>query len=345
MLTATGGSSSGADGIDTLLSIENVTGGAFNDTLTGNGSANVLSGLDGNDLLNGGAGADTIDGGNGTDTASYANAASAVTVTLTATGGSSSGADGTDTLVSIENVVGSASNDTLTGNGFANVLDGGAGVDTIQGGGGDDVLIGGDGADNLDGGIGVNTADYSGSSAGVTVNLNSGRGSGGAAQGDSLANIQNITGSNFLDKLTGNGSANLLSGGGGNDQITGGGGADTLYGGTGADSFLFAASADIGTTASHDAIWDFEAGGTTAATAVDHIDLSAIDAIARTTTRDDPFTFIGTGSFTNRAGELRVQVTGDHVANILGDTNGDGVADFVLEVHYTGTLDATDFVL
>jgi Ca2+-binding RTX toxin-like protein len=118
-----------------------------------------------------------------------------------------------------------------------------------------------------------------------------------------------------------------------------------MNGGTGADDFIFANSTDIGTSASHDALMDFEAGGTTAATAVDHIDLSLIDAITRTTNRDDAFTFIDTGAFTNHAGELRVQVTGDHVANILGDTNGDGIADFVLEVHYTGTLDATDFVL
>jgi Ca2+-binding RTX toxin-like protein len=344
-LTLTGGASAGADGIDTLISIENATGSAFNDTLTGNSAANVLSGLDGNDTLNGSFGADTLDGGNGTDTASYANATGAVTVTLTGTGGSSTGADGSDTLVSIENVVGSAFNDTLTGNGSANVLDGGAGADNIQGGGGDDTLVGGDGGDTLDGGAGNNTVDYSGSSAAVTINLSSGRGSGGAATGDTLSNIQNIMASAFNDKLTGNGQANVLTGGAGNDQITGGGGSDIMNGGTGADDFIFANSTDIGTSASHDALMDFEAGGTTAATAVDHIDLSLIDAITRTTNRDDAFTFIDTGAFTNHAGELRVQVTGDHVANILGDTNGDGIADFVLEVHYTGTLDATDFVL
>jgi len=344
-LTATGGSSTGADGIDTLISIENATGSGFDDTLTGNGAGNVLSGLDGNDLLNGGLGADTLDGGNGTDTASYASATDAVTVTLTATGGSSAGADGSDTLVSIENVVGSAFNDTLTGNNNANILNGGAGADTINGGGGDDLLIGGDGGDALDGGAGINTADYSGSSAAVTVNLSSGKGSGGSAAGDTLANIQNVTGSAFNDKLTGSGAANMLTGGTGNDQITGGGGSDTLYGGTGTDSFLFASSADIGTSASHDAIWDFEAGGTTAATAVDHIDLNLIDANTKSANKDEAFTFIGTNAFTNHAGELRIQVTGDHVANILGDTNGDGVADFVLEVHYTGVLDATDFVL
>ncbi|MEW6092657.1 MAG: hypothetical protein AB1531_01705, partial [Chloroflexota bacterium] len=51
---------SGADcGTDSLVSIENLEGGAGNDTLTGNTAANVLAGGGGNDQLNGGAGNDT----------------------------------------------------------------------------------------------------------------------------------------------------------------------------------------------------------------------------------------------------------------------------------------------
>ena len=53
-------------GTDTLTSIENLTGSAFDDTLTGDADANVLSGRDGDDTLNGGAGNDTLDGGDGT---------------------------------------------------------------------------------------------------------------------------------------------------------------------------------------------------------------------------------------------------------------------------------------
>ena len=347
----------GAGGDDTLV------GGAGNDTLLGDAIFTAFNPLDGtlqtpglfadasvftgqvagNDLLEGGLGNDTLDGGAGIDTASYAHASAGVTVNLAT--GTSSGADDNDTLVNIENLTGSAFNDTLTGNSGANTLDGGAGADTIQGGAGDDLLIGGDGADSLDGGAGMNTADYSDSSAAVTINLSSGKGSGGAATGDTLTNIQNVTGSAFNDKLTGNSSGNVLSGGSGNDQLNGGVGADTLFGGSGSDSFLFGSAAEVGSSASHDVVMDFEAGGSTAGSAVDHIDLTAIDAIARTTTRDDAFSFIGTSAFTRHAGELRVDVTGDHTANILGDTNGDGVADFVLEIHYTGTLDASDFLL
>jgi len=196
----------------------------------------MMPGVDGNDLLEGGLGNDTIDGGGGTDTASYAHASGAVTVTLAASGGSSSGADGADILVSIENLTGSAFNDALTGNAGANRLDGGAGNDSIQGGAGDDVLIGGDGADALDGGTGINTADYSGSSAGVSVNLQNGKGTGGAAASDTLTNVQNVVGSSFNDNLVGSSAANMLSGGAGNDTFNGGGGADVLTGGAGSDT-------------------------------------------------------------------------------------------------------------
>jgi Ca2+-binding RTX toxin-like protein len=54
-------------GIDTLTSIENLTGSLFDDVLTGSSSSNVLIGLDGNDVLNGGNGADTLVGGSGAD--------------------------------------------------------------------------------------------------------------------------------------------------------------------------------------------------------------------------------------------------------------------------------------
>lgn len=52
---------------DILVSIENVTGSAFNDKLTGSAVANVLDGGAGQDTLNGGAGQDTLIGGAGAD--------------------------------------------------------------------------------------------------------------------------------------------------------------------------------------------------------------------------------------------------------------------------------------
>lgn len=56
---AIGGVSGGA-GNDTLISIENLIGSAFDDTLSGDGFANTLAGGIGNDILTGGDGADVF---------------------------------------------------------------------------------------------------------------------------------------------------------------------------------------------------------------------------------------------------------------------------------------------
>jgi Ca2+-binding RTX toxin-like protein len=123
---------------DTYVSIENLTGSNFNDTVTGDGANNVLEGGAGNDALNGGA---------GTDTASYASATTAVTVNLATTTGQNTIGAGTDTLTAIENLIGSALNDTLTGSTAANDIKGGAGNDVITGAAGADTMDGGAGND------------------------------------------------------------------------------------------------------------------------------------------------------------------------------------------------------
>ena len=87
-----------------------------------------------------------------------------------------------------ENAVGSAFGDTLAGDGGANALTGLAG---------DDWLVGGAGSDSLDGGAGTDTAYYGNSTAGVTVDLSTGTGTGGDAQGDTLTAVENVVGSAF----------------------------------------------------------------------------------------------------------------------------------------------------
>jgi Ca2+-binding RTX toxin-like protein len=126
-------------------------------------------------------------------------------------------------------------------------LKGGGGNDQLYGGAGDDALLGGAGADHLDGGSGNDTASYYTSSAAVTVNLASGTGSGGDAQGDTFVSIENAVGSNFNDTLMGNDAANKLSGGDGNDTLKGGGGDDLLRGGTGADALYGGIGSDMAT--------------------------------------------------------------------------------------------------
>ena len=160
-----------------LASIEAVSGGDGDDTITGDGGANRLDGRDGDDSIRGADGDDTLlggrgfnllDGGAGQDTASYAWATDAVSVSLAGGLGevldpaAAPGGDpaARDDLLGIENVVGGAGNDTILGDGGANTLDGAAGNDSVTGGDGDDTLFAGQGRDTLTGGDGFDTADF-----------------------------------------------------------------------------------------------------------------------------------------------------------------------------------------
>lgn len=148
-LTLSGPQDSGA-GLDTLVSIEHLTGGAAADQLFGDNGANRLEGGDGDDWLDGGGGNDTLVGGNqlsGGDTISYQSASAGVTVSLALTAAQNTGGAGVDLISGGENLVGSAFADRLSGSSGANRLEGGGGDDTLQGGAGVDTLIGGDGAD------------------------------------------------------------------------------------------------------------------------------------------------------------------------------------------------------
>ncbi len=116
-----------------------ITGGSGNDTLIGGTLNDTLTGGSGDDVLIGNAGDDKLTGGIGNDTISYATAAAFVNVNL-ATKKSTGGA-GTDTLATIENIIGSLFDDFLTGDAFDNILDGNDGVDTIIGGGGSDTIL------------------------------------------------------------------------------------------------------------------------------------------------------------------------------------------------------------
>lgn len=131
----------GGGGYDTLVGIENLIGSIYNDTLTGNAGDNALSGGVGADILVGGLGNDLLDGGAGIDTANYSSATAGVRINLGLTTAQATGGAGTDTLVNIENVTGSAYADTLIGNAGDNVFVGGAGRDVMTGGGGNDRFV------------------------------------------------------------------------------------------------------------------------------------------------------------------------------------------------------------
>ena len=114
----------------------------------------MLRGRGGDDYLQGGEGNDILDGGSGDNTANYYlwdgeyyGTPQGVTVSLATTGPQNTG-QGVDTLSNIQHLTGTYLDDTLIGNGFANLLIGAQGNDTLDGNGGtDDGLVGGQGND------------------------------------------------------------------------------------------------------------------------------------------------------------------------------------------------------
>lgn len=298
---------------------QGLTNGLFHDNIAiayGVTVENAVGG-GGDDLIVANNVANRIEGGAGSDTVSYETATSGVIVYMGTSFTAFGGAAG-DKLISIENLVGSAHNDIIVGDWRDNVIDGGTG--------GRDVLIGGGGDD---------TISYANATSGVGINLARSQGSNGAA-GDTIWGFTHAVGSDFNDTLTGNRDHNMLSGGAGddildgdkgNDTLNGGLGADRMTGGNGRDTFVF----DAIDTA-RDVITDFKVKQ-------DVIDLSGIDAIDGTFD-DDAFSFLGSAAFSNVAGQLRF-------ANgiLEGDVNGDGVADFSIQLQGRVNLSIGDLIL
>jgi len=227
--------------------VENLLGTSnLGQSLGGNELNNVIVGGTGNDMLEGGGGDDTLDGGAGNDTASYASASDWVGVNLSSAGPLDTVGAGIDTLVSIENLVGSAFSDILSGNDGANRLEGGAGFD---------VLIGGLGNDMLDGGEGEDEAHYQSAPSAVNINLAlTGAQNTGGAGVDTLVSIERVRGSEYNDVLRGDAADNglvgeggddWLFGGAGNDALNGAAGFDRMYGGTGNDRYSVSDDTDF----------------------------------------------------------------------------------------------------
>ncbi len=257
--TGIGGSASG---------FEILIGTGKDDVLSGlSSSASTIDGGAGNDIITGGTGADKLIGGAGVNTLNYStdtadgtgvsidlrtqatfDARYSVVIpagkTLANFQQHGGGAEG-DLISGFANVVGSADNDTITGDKNNNVIEGGAGADTLIGG------------------LGVNTVSYASSAGRVFVDLSTstaqdsshtfnvftdGSTSNNDAAGDQLTGFVNVIGSAFSDEMVGNSKANILKGGDDADYFIGarldtithlldtsGAGADTFDGGNGFD--------------------------------------------------------------------------------------------------------------
>lgn len=210
---------------DTLSSVENVVGTDFADWLHGSRGVDRLEGGKGDDRLRGGFGADQLIGGAGTDLADYTGSFGAVWIDLSTGIGRWNYAEG-DSLSGIENATGTESGDWLFGDAGGNVL---------SGAGGNDRLVGNFGADTLVGDTGVDMADYAGNFGAVWVDLATGTGRWNFAEGDRLAGIEDLGGTEFADRLYGDSAHNVLIGNGGDDDLRGAGGNDILRGGAGND--------------------------------------------------------------------------------------------------------------
>ena len=361
---------SGADTLDGGTGADRMRGGAGNDIyIVDDAGDNIIEAANG--------GTDTVR----TSLANYAVADYVETVIFTGTGSFGGWGNASDNMfvgstTGANIIYGNDGADTLIGGAFDDSLNGGSGADRMVGGRGDDsyavdnvgdviVEYAGEGTDSVYAFIsytlgsnvenlrlaGTDAINGTGNELANVLNGNAGANTLAGMGGDDVifggdgndllyggAGNDQLFGDNGDDILVGGDGNDTLIGGAGNDTLIGGAGRDSLAGGAGADRFQFAAG-DLGTTAANtDFILDFShAEG-------DRIYLSAIDAIAATAA-DDAFTFIGSNAFTRRAGELRTEASGSYWT-VLGDTNGDGVADFALNVSRgSSALIASDFVL
>ena len=124
-------------------------GGIGADTIDAGAGNDTLQGGAGDDVLIGGLGNDVIDGGTGNDTVSYATNSESVSIDLSQADQQYTGVAGKDTLINIDNVIGSNYRDTIKGDAGNNFINGGAERDWITGGSGADTLVGGSGPDTF----------------------------------------------------------------------------------------------------------------------------------------------------------------------------------------------------
>jgi len=272
-----------------------------------------LAGTLATDHLFTGSGDDTVAGGAGDDNLATSSGDDVVF-----------GDGGDDKIVAgagDDTAFGGDGNDFVLAGAGNDWVDAGKGQDQVYGGEGDDRFIAGrgDGNDLYDGGEGNDTIDLAAITDNLTINL----GEGGVG---AISSTQNGT-DTVLD-------VENVRAGAGNDTIIANGQANVLTGGAGNDTFVFFAVGD----ADGDRITDFQAG--------DKIDLRSIDANSILDDNQD-FSFMVEPEI-DAAGQVTFRheqrEDGDKYTVIEGHVDGDGNADFELELQGHRQLTKNDFL-
>ncbi|WP_205480859.1 calcium-binding protein [Sphingomonas arenae] len=355
---------------------ETINGTANADVISGRSGDDLIFGSGGNDFIHGGRGADAMYGGTGDDIYVADNVSDSPRERV-GEGIDLVQASASHTLrVNVENLTltgqfsitgrGNDLENTITGNSGSNRMWGMGGNDTLIGNAGNDFLDGSEGGDTLIGGIGNDVYYVDTLSDTIVEAANEGydtvRTTLDWTLGAGLDRIELLgsgdldgTGNGLANILSGNAGANVLSGMDGNDRIfgkegsdtvDGGAGGDWLEGGTGQDTFIGGAGSDRyvfregdfggATTDTADRIIDFGDAEN------DRIRLDLIDANTNVA-GNQVFSWLGDTAFTGVAGQLRYEQIGGNTY-VQGDTNGDGVADFMIRVDGLIDLGTDDFL-
>lgn len=212
-----------------------------------------------------------------------------------------------------ETIYGGNGNDNITGGKGDDIIYGNDGNDVIKGNQGDDYISGGKGDDSIYGNRGSDViSGYSGND----------RISGG--EGDDIiygdAGNDNISGDEGDDSIYGGDGNDVIKGNEGDDILRGDIGSDNLSGGSGKDVFHYY-KIDDSMFNSPDKIIDFETGS-------DTIDISALSQI-----KGNTIEIKQVNHFSNQKNEMIVHYNqSENLTNLMLDCDGDGKADFLIEI-------------